>query len=116
MRDESLVHDFDFEWEKEIRNLFFDSDSLIPIVFFFVISKVATSASLTQIFYIIFYFLLNQWYLFIKILTIIIQTNMKDMLVYLFTGQIEYVIIEIGYVIIEIVIGNFKWFNTNKNF
>jgi len=33
---------------------------------------------------------------------------MKDMLVYLFTGQIEYVIIEIGYVIIEIVIGNFK--------
>jgi len=33
---------------------------------------------------------------------------MKDMLVYLFTGQIGYVIIEIGYVIIEIVIGNFK--------
>ena len=50
--------------EKEVRNPLFDSDSPITvIVFLFITSKVATSASAARIFDIPFYFSSNKWHL-----------------------------------------------------
>ena len=52
--DESLMHGF--EWEKEVRNPLFDSDSPTPVVgFVCVYSKVAGLASATRILDITFY-------------------------------------------------------------
>ena len=110
VRDESLMHGF--EWEKEVRNPLFDSDSPTPVVAFLsVTSKVAASASATRIFDIPFYFSSNEWHLLLEILAIlsmilgnliaITQTSMKRMLAYSSIGQIGYVIIGI------IVIGLF---------
>jgi len=76
VRDESLMHGF--EWEKEVRNPLFDSDSPTPVVAFLsVTSKVAASASATRIFDIPFYFSSNEWHLLLEILAIFlhIKTN-----------------------------------------
>jgi len=108
VRDESLMHGF--EWEKEVRNPLFDSDSPTPVVAFLsVTSKVAASASATRIFDIPFYFSSNEWHLLLEILAIlsmilgnliaITQTSMKRMLAYSSIGQI-------GYVIIGIIVGD----------
>ena len=101
VQDKSLMHGF--EWDKEVRNPLFDSDSsTLVIAFLSITSKVVASA--TWIFNIPFYFSSNEWHL-LEILVIlsmilgnliaITQTSMKRMLAYLSIGQIEYVIIKI---------------------
>ncbi|KAK8985158.1 hypothetical protein V6N11_011997 [Hibiscus sabdariffa] len=81
----------------------------IIVAFLSVTSKVAASASATQIFDIPFYFSSNEWHLLLEILAIlsmilgnliaITQTSMKRMLAYSSIGQI-------GYVIIGIIVGD----------
>ncbi|KAK8359166.1 hypothetical protein V6Z12_A04G076400 [Gossypium hirsutum] len=81
----------------------------IIVAFLSVTSKVAASASATQIFDIPFYFSSNEWDLLLEILAIlsmilgnliaITQTSMKRMLAYSSIGQI-------GYVIIGIIVGD----------
>nr|YP_009525843.1 NADH dehydrogenase subunit 2 [Juniperus sabina]AXT16439.1 NADH dehydrogenase subunit 2 [Juniperus sabina]UNB14392.1 NADH dehydrogenase subunit B [Juniperus sabina]WGC90095.1 NADH-plastoquinone oxidoreductase subunit 2 [Juniperus sabina var. davurica] len=77
-----------------------------PVVAFIsVISKVATSALVTRIFDIIFYFSLNEWHLLLEISAIlsmilgnliaITQTSIKRMLAYSSIGQIGYILIGI---------------------
>ncbi|KAM7485445.1 hypothetical protein LguiA_001454 [Lonicera macranthoides] len=94
----------------EVRNPLFDSNSPTPVVAFLsVTSKVAASASTTQIFDIPFYFSSNEWHLLLEILAIlslilgnliaVTQTSMKRMLAYSSIGQI-------GYVIIGIIVGD----------
>lgn len=91
---------------REGRIILFDSNSPTPVVAFIsVISKVATSALVTRIFDIIFYFSLNEWHLLLEISAIlsmilgnliaITQTSIKRMLAYSSIGQIGYILIGI---------------------
>lgn len=91
---------------REGRITLFDSNSPTPVVAFIsVISKVATSALVTRIFDIIFYFSLNEWHLLLEISAIlsmilgnliaITQTSIKRMLAYSSIGQIGYILIGI---------------------
>jgi len=108
--NESFMHSF--EWKKRQVIFLFDFNSPTPDVgFLFVAPKVACIALITQIFNILFPFSLDQWYFIIKILVIsniilgnsvaITQMSMKCMLAYSSINQI-------GYLMIEIIVGNHK--------
>ena len=67
VQDKSLMHGF--EWEKEVRNPLFDSDSPTLVIAFLSITSKAIALA-TWIFDIPFYFPSNEWHL-LEILAIL---------------------------------------------